>query len=366
MDNLFICKTPYQLIVIIQLVLTKFKHENNTVLISDNIANYEKLYENVKKTNVFSKVIKFSFKKTYSNKSKIFFLGEGIKYKLNIQTNNVWSKLKKQDKLFICNMGKEESIVYHELKKKNPFIKAYMFEDGFASYSLAYATFFNKITNKKGMKEKLLYPYRKLIYDVFFSIEGFYAFSPQLYAWTPPAPILEIEKIDPTDKERINIFNLVFGVKEIEEGYKKNFIFFEESYFADGINVADKECIYRILKDVPKEDIFIKIHPRNPINRFKELGFETNINTEIPWEIIALNINIENKVLITIASGSALTSLINTKTTPKKVIMLMNCDEFSDENLTPTLPTLRMIAEEYPELVRLPKSMEELSDILKD
>ena len=366
MKNLFICKTPYQLIVTIQLVITKFKYEKNTVLISDHIANYEKLYENVKKTNVFSEVIMFPLKKTYHKKSKMFFLGEGIKSKIHIQTNKILEEVRKYDKIFICNLGNEESIIYHELKKYNPSLKVYMFEDGFSSYSLAYGTFFNKIANKKGMKQKLFYLCRKLIYDVFFSIDGFYAFSPQLYAWTPPAPILEIEKIDPTDKERINIFNLVFGVKKIEEGYKKNFIFFEESYFADGINIPDRECIYRILKDISKEDIFIKIHPRNPINRFKKLDFETNTNTEIPWEIIALNINIENKVLITIASGSALTSLVNTKTTPKKVIMLMNCDEFSDENLTPTLPTLRMIADKYPQLVRLPKSMEELSDILKD
>lgn len=366
MKNLFICKTPYQLIVIIQLVFTKFRYDNNTVLISDNIANCEKLYENVKKANIFSEVIMFPLKKTYHNKSKIFFLCEAVKSKINIQTNKVFVGLPKYDRLFICNLANEESIIYKELKKHNPSIKVYMFEDGFASYSLAYGTFFNKIRKKSGIKEKLLNVYRKLIYDVFLSIEGFYAFSPQLYEWIPPAPILEIEKINPEDEEKINIFNLIFGVQEIEEGYGKKFIFFEESYFADGLNVPDMKCIDIILKYISKKDIFIKIHPRNPINRFKGLDLETNVNTEIPWEIIALNMDIENKVLITIASGSALTSLINTNATPKKVIMLMNCDEFEDDNLTPTLPTLRMISEKYPQLVTLPKSIEELSSILND
>lgn len=58
-----------------------------------------------------------------------------------------------------------------------------------------------------------------------------------------------------------------------------------------------------------KDNIMIKVHPRNRENRFKMLGYNTNTDLTIPWEVIALNIDgLDNKVLATMTS----TALINT------------------------------------------------------
>ena len=115
-----------------------------------------------------------------------------------------------------------------------------------------------------------------------------------------------------------------------------------------------------------KNNIFVKIHPRNRVNRFRELGYKTNIDTSVPWEIIAMNIDISNKVLITIASGSALTSLVNMSTKPKRIIMLMNCDGIEKEKLTPSLPILEKVAEINSGVVFLPQNIDELEKYLRD
>ena len=129
----------------------------------------------------------------------------------------------------------------------------------------------------------------------------------------------------------------------------------------NGICVEDEEILDKISNIVGKDNLFVKIHPRNPINRFKRKGYKTNENTTVPWEIVALNMDIENKVLLTIASGSALTSLVNVSTKPKMIIMLMDCKEIDKKSLTPSVDMLRKVAENYKDVVVLPNSLNDLN-----
>ena len=67
----------------------------------------------------------------------------------------------------------------------------------------------------------------------------------------------------------------------------------------------------QLAQQVGKENIMVKIHPRNPENRFEKLGFKTNKDTSIPWEVILMNIDdVSNKVFITIASQAILNPIM--------------------------------------------------------
>lgn len=61
---------------------------------------------------------------------------------------------------------------------------------------------------------------------------------------------------------------------------------------------------------VGRDKIMVKIHPRNPHNRFLELGYKTNQDTSIPWELILMNVDMSDKVLITISSSSILNPIL--------------------------------------------------------
>ncbi len=57
--------------------------------------------------------------------------------------------------------------------------------------------------------------------------------------------------------------------------------------------------------------MMVKIHPRNPMNRFEQLEYKTNQNTAIPWEVIVMNSDdLSDKVLITVASSCILNPII--------------------------------------------------------
>lgn len=133
-----------------------------------------------------------------------------------------------------------------------------------------------------------------------------YAFSPEIMTYYPPFVVEKLPPIDYADKELVMLYNKIFNFNMNVDSYRQKVIFFEESYYADGYKVDDVEIVNQIASIVGKENTFVKIHPRNPENRFEKLGYYTNKNTSIPWEVIAMNLDLSDKILITIASVSVI------------------------------------------------------------
>lgn len=362
MNNIFLCKTPYQILVVTRLVNTFFSSDNNDILISDTIADYEHLCKKVERTGVFTNVTIYHVKYKYQSKSRIYFVFNALLSRLDVF--DIHKLKKKYDRLFICNIGKDESIIYRKLKKCKK-LEVNMFEDGFSSYSKFYGDFFEKIKLNHSIRDKVMHFFRGLIYEVFMKINKLYAFSPELFEWNPSCELVPIPKIEPSDKKQIRIYNEIFGYELMEDKYLEPIIIFEESYYADQIEVGDLQLIQKIANIFGKENILVKIHPRNPKNRFKEINIKTNCNTYIPWEVIALNIDLSDKILITIASGSALTTLINTHIKPKKIYMLYNFEQFCNKELTQTLPFLKKLVQNYSEIVNTPNDMDTLFKSIK-
>ena len=357
MRNLFICKTPYQLIVITQLALTQYRNDSNDILLCDTIANVESLSINIQESKIFNSVEihrSLSILNRVSKRKYYVIAGKQI---LN-RKRDIFGFQSKYDRLFFCNLSFEETLIYRELSHENSNLKILMFEDGFATYTEMYGRFINALSFNKSCLHNIKTLYKRFKYEAFIKVDGLYVFSPDLLDWHPPFAVLSIPKINPEDTESRTIFNKIFGLHKLEDSYKEKFIFFEESYYADGNDVGDVALVNRIAEITGKNDLIIKIHPRNPENRFHKMGYKTNVNTFVPWEIIALNIDIKEKVLVTIASGSALTSLVNTSVSPKAVFMLMNSREFKDKKLTPSVDTLNRVASHYPENITLPEDVE--------
>lgn len=365
MRNLFICKTPYQLIVITQLVLTQYGNDINDLLICDTIAHVEDLSASIREANIFNSVEihrSMSVQNRVSKRKYYLIAGKQI---LNIK-RAVFGFQARYDRLFICNLSFEETLIYRELKHANRHLKKYMFEDGFATYTEMYGRFFDALYVKKSFLHNIRALQKRLKYGAFAKVDGLFVFSPELLDWHPAFDVLTIPKIDPEDTSARAAFNKIFGIHKFEDSYEEKYVFFEEAYYADGNDVGDVELVNRIAGVTGKNNLIVKIHPRNPENRFRALGYKTNVNTFVPWEIIALNIDLKEKVLITIASGSALTSLVNTSVSPKAVFMLMNSREFKDKKLTPSVDTLNRVAAHYPEMIILPEDVEPFLRVLED
>ena len=365
MKNLFVCKTPYQLIVITQLVLAQYKDDINDILLCDTIANVESLAHNIRETTVFNSIKVHPSMSILNRVSKSQYYIIAFKQLLN-KRNHMFEFQVQYDRFFICNLSFEETLLYRELKYGNPNMKVYMFEDGFATYTEMYGQFFDVLCVKKSFLHNIKILQKRLKYGVFTKVDGLFVFSPNLLDWHPTFAVLTIPKINPEDRNSRLTFNKIFGLQQLEDSYEEKFVFFEESYYSDGNDVGDVELVNRIAEVTGKNDLIVKIHPRNPENRFLKMGYKTNTNTFVPWEIIALNIDIKEKVLITIASGSALTSLVNTSVSPKAVFMLMNSRGFKNKKLTPSVDTLKRVASHHPEKIILPDDVESFLRVLED
>lgn len=361
MNNILVlCQTPYQIIVASKIVEAFYSDEEVDIVITNNINGGNELVERLNNSNLFRNAF-------YLKTKKISFIKKFdplINYinKLREVDNNLKPFLKKYkySKFLFCNI---DILVQHISKHLNKYISfdMIMFEDGLSSYRKCFGDFFENYHGKCNLRNKIRYSFLR---SQFSNIKGFYLFNPKYLEWSPQFPIYKIPPIQKKDVELIKELNEIFMYDNLKKEYKFKYIFFEESYFADGYKVNDVDLVNKISNIVGRKNIFIKIHPRSPVNRFKELGYFTNEITSIPWEIIALNMQLEDKVLITIASGSVIhpTIIMGVKI---KAIMLFKLKELETQLLEGLINIIENICKKNPQNYLIPIDYSELKTYLE-
>ena len=193
MKILFMCNTPYQIIVATQLRLTKFKNDIVDLIISNEIAHNQELLVNIKKSNIFNEVYLINSKK---------YDFENIKLKINKRANRkLVSKMLEEaskklsencqyDYYFFANLGGHSNYIGRYLKMENENIKIAMFEDGFASYTEMYRdTILREKENSIRMKLKRIINPSSLYF-----CEEYYIFHPNFLHWNPKCKVKKIDQ----------------------------------------------------------------------------------------------------------------------------------------------------------------------------
>lgn len=302
---LFVCNTVFQCITAITLKYNEFANDNVDIIISDHMNDSYTLYKRIKSINLFNKIY-------YVRSAGYSYYKENIpKNKVEKLIAEAFPKLvgfeieKAYDILMIYNHDRFAQTLFSELIKKNKHIEVKLFDEGLSTYTDIYQKIISNISKKRRYLSVLTR--RKFIHE---RVNGIYLFEPDLLCWNSPYPVHKIKKADKDDTEYKKLLNKAFGYEEIQDKYDKKFIFFEESFYHENIEIGDVELVEKIGQMVGKENIFIKIHPRNPNNRFEKLGYATNKDTGIPWEIIAFNKDFSDSIFVSISSSSVLTPRI--------------------------------------------------------
>ena len=357
------CKTPYQLLVATRIAFENHANEQNDVIIFDTIASVDDLLTNIKDSKVFNSVFLCKTKRYFSTANnrfaKLYNLLLSYLIRIKVTPNGTI-----YDCIYVANRDWDENRIFQDIKKgkRHKKVQIYMYEDGLSTYSTLMADFFKGISSHKGPRAWLA----QYKYEMYYNIKSLYVFSPELLEWEPDFNVAKIGKISKNDVDYISKLNAIFGYRKICDSYDEKIIFFEESYFAEGIGVDDISPVKYIAEKIGKENLLVKIHPRNPYNRLENLGIKTNKNTSVPWEDIAINIDLKDKILVTIASSSVLSALVNMNTIPKKIIILHKCKEFDNVVLAPGTTVQEKISENYSQIIEFPKSFEEMISIIKD
>lgn len=297
---LAICNTPFQIVIASHILHTYYKDSEVDILVSDGIRGGEQLADNARKTNAFRRVL-------YIHNRKTFLTEKGWMAKIRYARGRAGEVIRchqlartlaneRYDELLFTNISILTKLLTTSLLRVNPQCKICIFEEGMITYTQTYAagdaphSLYRRLCDREGLLAK---------------VSRVYLRHPEFLRWdVGRAQIFTLPPINPNDWELISMLNKIFDYEHCPDRYDRRIIFFEESHNFEGFNVPDVDIVNRMAEKVGKENIMIKIHPRNPVNRFAELGYKTNKDTAVPWEIIMLNEHFSDTIFVTISSGA--------------------------------------------------------------
>lgn len=307
MKTLIVCNTVYQVFVATWLKISNMKNDYVDIIISDHMNGSDLIASNIKKIMLFNNVYHVSTKKLCN-----IGLNRSSRYVSIVNATKIlnrYVKIKeKYDTVFIANIDYFSKLLFHTLVNDffspnyNKDIKLFLFEDGTSTYSKLFEKYYR--TARLPLKRK--FPFYKPR-TILGNVSGIFVFDPTAFMWNPETAIEKIPKIDITNHRFKEAVNTIFDYQNMTDVYDTKYVFMEESFYAESEYMEDVELVEKISQKVGKENIMVKIHPRNHINRFEKLGYKTNRNTAIPWEVILLNNDFMDKVIFSVASQSILT-----------------------------------------------------------
>ena len=298
---LIVSNTYYQLIVALQLRFTLFKDDMVVLLMSDQSNNAESITKALKDGKYFDNTILIrtkclARKKTIREKITNFY--ENI----NIRNNRYRGYL--EDSIDVCF---DEIITYNIdiviynlfsiLSERNKKLIVSRYEEGILSYK----TPINRFTGDKGISVA-----RKMVGKpgIDSTYKYFYCFFPNLYAGE-----LETVSIPKIQKDSIltQILQNIFSINKDEMLYTQKYIYFTSVYdFEGGKPIGEYDLVQELANRVGKENLLLKIHPRDSRDIYANSGIAIDTRSSVPWEAIQLSMNSENKIYLTATSGSVL------------------------------------------------------------
>ncbi len=317
---LILCNTYYQLITAIQMKLTLFKDESVSLALSDHSRNAEKIFEAIKRESLFDDCALINTKDEISTKSVLSIarsINQGI---FGVQTDTILKR--SYDEFIFNNLECITYSIFNTLLKYNPQIKCNRLEEGVLSYD-----FIDKRIKKVIVVEKIRKPFSKPIITV--CTQKLYCFYPNVYKGNLQTVRIPRIKIgDEATKVIRNIFNL-----DLSTAYSEKYIYFTSVYdFEGGTPIGEFEIVKRVGEMVGKDNLLIKMHPRDTRGLYEKEGFKVDKNSSVPWEAIQLSSDFSDKVFLSTTSGSVLAgSLLSEK--PVKTIYMYNFCYADNNNL---------------------------------
>lgn len=290
--NLIIANTYFQLITAINLALNNLSKDINDIVVTDCSIGMDEKIDLIKKNNLFENVYFFESRKLINDKKVKKYLNYLFNRKkiLNNRINNFY------DEIIFYNLDILCYSLIDELYKNNKRLICSRYDEGFSTYTI----------DRKNNKINDILRFLLFKKNINKSIKKIYLYHPELLCYKTNYKIKKIPNIDKKNLQLKESLNSIFNYKEYN--FKQKYIFFEESFFCDNKGIEDYDLIMNIVEIVGKENLIIKLHPRNRVDRFSEQGIKVWESTGIPWEIYQMNEDYSNKIFMTISSGSILAS----------------------------------------------------------
>lgn len=301
--HLFICDTPFQIMMALSFRMTILQNESVEIIISDIITDSEDLYKNIKASGVFDSTYYYrDYELDYVNKPN----GRIETYRRLINRKKIIRKLLqlegKYDAFYATDTLTSIEWLYEILLAKNPNMDMYYYEEGPISVICDQGNHFKRAEAYGGIKSRLIDRVLGIKH-----INGHYTGAyvsvknqlPEKYFPWIDIPQVSGERLP----DYVKILN-TFWDYPVSNEFKGKVVYLEESYYTDGRENRDIEIVNDLIQFFGKDRVVVKLHPRTRDDRFAEMGIKTYQKTSVPWELIALNGGLEGTVLVCMGSGA--------------------------------------------------------------
>ena len=293
----------YQTLIAVRLKQTIFAEEECSLIITDASRDGKILFNNIIKENLFSKVyyfeeyvhfrpeVKRSAIRRFKGLSDCVFGKSNILRKLIADADI--------DEMIFYDVSLTSIALFAYLYEINKNIKVSMMEEGLLSYDTI-----NKILEgSTGKKRKMLYALR-----IFFNkgnltdnIYSIYVQMPNQISDSLRKKVVRIPPIWETDYKFRELASRIWQVNPSDLQYNEKYI-----YFSTTDEDFDVVAVNKISENVGKDQILIKLHPRNFSDTFINMGYRVDRSSGCPWEIIGMNYDFSGKIFISGLSSATL------------------------------------------------------------
>jgi len=368
---LFFCYTPFQCIAAMNIKYAHYRDVSADIILCDSVLQREQMKPGLLKTELFERVIFYDARKLFpkgDNKIKHEYSRIRSCFDPVYLASGYFSEEDKYDLFVTTEVNYVTNSIFALLRRYNSNLEVALMDEGYSSYTYYFREALNPVVLKNKIKKALNNVTALINRRPFISkcAKKIYLYDPELICWDQmPYEAVEIIKPDSDDTLYYQHLNQVFEYDGIGSEFDKKYIYFEESFFWSMKNSNDIEIINQISDIVGKDNMQIKMHPRNMIDRFTELGYKVNKSVGMPWEIVAMNLpETSEKVFITFSSGAALNyRLLFGK--EFKTVLLYKCVGDSYYKIDESLKLwFEKFAQKYSESLYIPNNMNELISCL--
>ena len=258
---------------------------------------------------------------------------------------------------FTTWVGSPATWLYTKLWKTNPNIRLHFYEEGTGVYTTPLYQDYG------GIK----YMYKLLGYrSETDHVEDVYVYCPSLYHGE--LPTVEIGTVTENDKVKLGTdqqFRL--------SNYDKEILFFDNP-----MNKPEYKGIeqFPILADMEKvvgrDNIMVRVHPRDRSGVYEEKGYSEDANIGIPWEEVLIYRDFSDKILITTFSTAVFTPKIICDQEPRVIFLkreLLSRRSIGDEGEMDAFDRFAEgVKEMYsdPSRICIPRTRDEMLEQLKE
>lgn len=301
---LIFCKTFMQVINAIQIKLQFFKNSDVDIIVSDDSKNAQRVVIGLEATGLFRRVKYVETQYVMYKQSDIedikdifcFIYGKNQKYK-----NMLWQDNLSYNAMLFYNFDMLVYSIYNELAKRGEMPVCMRFEEGISSYRFL-------LNPPEGYRMRLIEMVWKWHSGKSLkNIREAFCYFPEIFpdrSWE----VHRLPVLDRKDEELIRSLNTIFSYTPEQDEFPQKYIYFASSSDVDGFPVGETEMVIQIADKVGKDNLLIKMHPRDKRTVYEDRGLTVSRSSSVPWELIQLTHDFSNHVFISLVSSSILTA----------------------------------------------------------